>query len=456
MLKDIPLVSVIVPYYNGRKFIREAVQSILNQTYPNIEIIVVDDASPEPEDAVYIKRLSDELAFKLIVHPTNKGPGQTMADAVEASHGEYIAELSQDDLFKPKKIERQMIELKERRLDAVYAVGDILEESSGRIRKRNTAETSKIIRSGEAIMYLKTQNLACISIQGLLAKRSVFEKDIIPIWREFLLDDWPVNIRLFEKYKVGFMEEPLWTGRSHETNTSRHIWKWFGPQIEVAARMAPMDLKAEAVGGRIGSMARRMLKQNDNTHAIIRLALGTLMLTESPEQHKKAFRVLDKLTPRDKNHIIKTKCQRLKESLNGLSSPSVQSFCTKTITWDNLGKEIAAVTAAGDPINRIGEIGKIFIRLAKECLSEGTNGQTELAVRTALAGIIMVEAGEDENSGTKILSSCASGGIRQLISRKIKLMKSQSGFNLKSVFLLRSLFLLVTCLPILLFLSLGI
>jgi len=308
----------------------------------------------------------------------------------------------------------------------------------------------------KAAHFLKLQNLHGISLQGLLAKRSVFEKDIIPIWRDFLLDDWPVHIRLFEKYKVGFMEEPLWTGRSHETNTSRHIWKWFGPQIEVAARMAPMDLKAEAVGGRIGSMARRMLKQNDNTHAIIRLALGTLMLTESPEQHKKAFRVLDKLTPRDKNHIIKTKCQRLKESLNGLSSPSVQSFCTKTITWDNLGKEIAAVTAAGDPINRIGEIGKIFIRLAKECLSEGTNGQTELAVRTALAGIIMVEAGEDENSGTKILSSCASGGIRQLISRKIKLMKSQSGFNLKSVFLLRSLFLLVTCLPILLFLSLGI
>ncbi|HOK95978.1 MAG TPA: glycosyltransferase family 2 protein [Anaerohalosphaeraceae bacterium] len=451
-----PLVSVLVPYYNGRRYIREAIFSILNQTYPNIEIIVVDDASPNHDESDYIRKFAVEMGINLLVHSENKGIGPTLADAFEVTCGEFITGLSQDDLYKPEKIEKQVRYLEENNLDAVYAVGDILQQTTGRLYQRDTTKTSQFIRSGKAAHFLKLQNLYGISLQGLLAKRSVFEKDIIPIWRDFLLDDWPVHIRLFEKYKVGFMEEPLWTGRSHETNTSRHIWKWFGPQIEVAARMAPMDLKAEAVGGRIGSMARRMLKQNDNTHAIIRLALGTLMLTESPEQHKKAFRVLDKLTPRDKNHIIKTKCQRLKESLNGLSSPSVQSFCTKTITWDNLGKEIAAVTAAGDPINRIGEIGKIFIRLAKECLSEGTNGQTELAVRTALAGIIMVEAGEDENSGTKILSSCASGGIRQLISRKIKLMKSQSGFNLKSVFLLRSLFLLVTCLPILLFLSLGI
>lgn len=442
MLKDIPLVSVIVPYYNGRKFIREAVQSILNQTYPNIEIIVVDDASPEPEDAVYIKRLSDELAFKLIVHPTNKGPGQTMADAVEASHGEYIAELSQDDLFKPKKIERQMIELKERRLDAVYAVGDILEESSGRIRKRNTAETSKIIRSGEAIKYLKTQNLACISIQGLLAKRSVFEKDIIPIWREFLLDDWPVNIRLFEKYNVGFIEEPLWTGRTHKANTSRNIWKWLGPQIEVVARLAPIDAKAEGIGNRIGSMARRLLKQKGDMQDIIRLGLAALMLTETPEQYKKVLGVLDKIPLREKRTIIELKIQRIKEAVNTSGVSTLMPQSGEKATWDNLGKQITTIAASCPQANRVDEIGKVFIRLANECLLEETWSSAENAVKTALAGIILVKSSEAETAGLKLLGLCVSNGLQQVVNKKLNLLKSQSRFNIKSILSFINLFLL--------------
>ncbi|UCF16533.1 MAG: glycosyltransferase family 2 protein, partial [Phycisphaerales bacterium] len=306
-----PLVSVIIPYYNGRRFVREALESILSQTHDNIEIVVVDDASPDKGDSDYVEKLADEFGFKLIRHSTNKGIGHTLADAVEASSGDFIAELSQDDLYKPQKIERQLDELMNNDLDAVYAAGDVLYQDGGQYRDRNTAKTKEIIESGTAVERLRIQNLPCISMQGLLAKRSVFEKDVIGIWREYLLDDWPVNIRLFERYRVGFIEDPLWTSRTHGQNTSVNICKWLGPQIEVVARMAPDHLKAEAVGNRISSMARRLLKQQANSDQIIRLAFAGLMLTESRQQYTKAKRVLDKIPSRKRKAIAASKAEFL-------------------------------------------------------------------------------------------------------------------------------------------------
>ncbi len=82
-----------MPYYNGRKFMREAVCSVAEQTYRNIEIVVVNDASPDKEDCSYIERLSKELGFKLIAHETNRGICQAMISGVNAAKGEYIAEL---------------------------------------------------------------------------------------------------------------------------------------------------------------------------------------------------------------------------------------------------------------------------------------------------------------------------------------------------------------------------
>ena len=176
---DLPLVSVLMPYYNGREFISDAVESVLNQTYGNIEIIIVDDASPREADSEYMEKFSADKGIRLIKHTVNKGIGESLADAYAASAGEYVAELSQDDLYKPEKIERQLKELVDKNLDAVYAAGDIVYRNSGRRAKRNTVKTMSIIESGNAPERLRLQNLDCLSLQGLLAKRSVFEDDIV-------------------------------------------------------------------------------------------------------------------------------------------------------------------------------------------------------------------------------------------------------------------------------------
>ena len=420
-----------MPYYNGRRFVRDALQSLLSQTYGNIEIVVVNDASPDKEDCDYIGKLSDEIGFRLVEHSTNKGIGQTMADAVEASSGDFIAELSQDDLYKAEKIERQMDELTKKELDAVYAAGDVLYQDSGELKSRNTAKTKRIIEAGVAAERLRVQNLPCISMQGLLAKRSVFERDIIPIWREYLLDDWPVNIRLFERYKVGFIEDPLWTSRAHGRNTSEKIWKWLGPQIEVVARMAPEHLKAEGVGNRLSSMARRLCKQGGSSEEIIRLAFAGLMLTESRQQYKKAARVLDKVPFKERKAIAGSKAELLQSILRPAQEEAKRQRSTGT-DWKNLGRNIAEILSTHEGGRKLNEIARVFSSLAGNILSE--DGSPRQVVRVALASLMLMYDRQDEMTTVSLLRSVPAEDKNGLVSRKKRILRARSRLTLKSLF----------------------
>jgi glycosyltransferase involved in cell wall biosynthesis len=95
--------SVVIPAYNGARFLGEAIQSVLGQTYPNIELIVVDDVSTD--NTAGIVRQFDDSRIKYILHDKNKGAIAARYTGSRASKGDFIAFLDQDDLFHPAKIE---------------------------------------------------------------------------------------------------------------------------------------------------------------------------------------------------------------------------------------------------------------------------------------------------------------------------------------------------------------
>jgi len=101
-----PLVSVIIPTYNMDRYVLEAVDSALSQTYKPLEIIVVDDGSA---DTTY-SRLTPYIEQGNIsyVFQENKGLATTRNTGIREAHGEYIAFLDADDLFLPRKIEQQV------------------------------------------------------------------------------------------------------------------------------------------------------------------------------------------------------------------------------------------------------------------------------------------------------------------------------------------------------------
>jgi glycosyltransferase involved in cell wall biosynthesis len=98
-----PTVSVIIPAYNQADYLGEAIQSVLDQTYPNFELIIVNDASPDHTDEV-VKQY-DDPRLKYIVHQQNRHLAATRNTGIRASTGEIIALLDADDRFHPKKLE---------------------------------------------------------------------------------------------------------------------------------------------------------------------------------------------------------------------------------------------------------------------------------------------------------------------------------------------------------------
>jgi glycosyltransferase involved in cell wall biosynthesis len=99
-----PLVSCIVPVFNGERFLAEALQSILDQTHQPVEVIVVDDGSTDDTPSV-VAAFGDRVRY---FHQNNAGPAAARNRGIEESRGEFIAFLDADDLWEKTKLERQL------------------------------------------------------------------------------------------------------------------------------------------------------------------------------------------------------------------------------------------------------------------------------------------------------------------------------------------------------------
>ena len=102
-------VSVIIPFYNGVEWLGEAVQSILDQTYKNIEIIVVNDGSPETITP-FLEKYGDKIIYR---HQENQGSAAARNLGLTLATGEYIAYEDSDDIWLPTKLEKQIAFMEE-------------------------------------------------------------------------------------------------------------------------------------------------------------------------------------------------------------------------------------------------------------------------------------------------------------------------------------------------------
>lgn len=109
--KSTPLVSVIMIFYNAEKFIHEAIESVLSQTYPHWELVLVDDGSSDGSTEIaraYAQRHPDQILYVEHPHHRNLGMSSSRNLGIESSRGEYIAFLDADDVYLPQKLEKQV------------------------------------------------------------------------------------------------------------------------------------------------------------------------------------------------------------------------------------------------------------------------------------------------------------------------------------------------------------
>ena len=99
-----PLISVIIPTYNRPHYLKQAIASVVQQTYTNIEIIVSDDCSPEHPQSI-IDAFQD-ARIRLRRNPTNLGIGLNATYAFKEAQGKYVASLNDDDVWQPNFLEK--------------------------------------------------------------------------------------------------------------------------------------------------------------------------------------------------------------------------------------------------------------------------------------------------------------------------------------------------------------
>ena len=104
-----PLVTIIIPVYNGEKYVKYAIESALGQTYKNIEILVINDGSIDNSDAI-IKPYTDRVRY---IKKENGGVSSALNMALHEMKGVWLSWLSHDDMYLPSKIEKQVMRLNE-------------------------------------------------------------------------------------------------------------------------------------------------------------------------------------------------------------------------------------------------------------------------------------------------------------------------------------------------------
>lgn len=132
------LVSVVLPSYNYDKYISEAIESVLNQTFSDLELIIIDDYSTDTSREIIkgYKEKDDRIRF--IFHEKNEGMARTYNDGIFSAKGKYIAILDSDDLWDLKKLEKQVKILEKDENLIVWSDGDLIDAKGNFLGKTFT------------------------------------------------------------------------------------------------------------------------------------------------------------------------------------------------------------------------------------------------------------------------------------------------------------------------------
>jgi teichuronic acid biosynthesis glycosyltransferase TuaG len=153
-----------MPYYKKELYVSESVQSILNQSYTNFELILVND---DTENKNFINKISNfDQRIRLIHNDKNLGAGLSRNKAIVHSKGEYIAFCDSDDLWKKNKLELQLNFMKKFNLNFSFTSYDIIDENNKFI---------KIRKAPNFVDFKKLRNSCDIGLSTIIAKKNIFK-----------------------------------------------------------------------------------------------------------------------------------------------------------------------------------------------------------------------------------------------------------------------------------------
>jgi glycosyltransferase involved in cell wall biosynthesis len=216
VIKNQPLVSVIMPVYNCELYIKESIDSILNQSYKNIELIIIDDGSKDKSSDIVTSY--EDKRIKFIKNKNNKGVSATRNVGLKTAEGKYVAIMDADDISSLKRIEKQVKFLEEN--DEYGLIGG----HYVRFEVKPFLNKKKLIKHS----LISEQNRVKINFLGSFASSTVMMKNCLIIKHKLFFDtklkvaeDFDFWRRIGKYSKVTNIDEILLYYRYHSNNTMK-------------------------------------------------------------------------------------------------------------------------------------------------------------------------------------------------------------------------------------------
>jgi glycosyltransferase involved in cell wall biosynthesis len=213
------LVTIITANYNGSQYLAKAINSVLNQSYPFIEHVIVDDGSTD-DSARLIKSFGDkDSRIKPILLPQNRGVARARNVGIENSTGKYIAFLDADDMWVPEKVEKQVAVFRQHPNAGLVVTDALSIDENDQILKNK--KNRKKTREGVVSLYDYIAGKCHLSINAM-TRRECLEKTGLFNPNYVIGEDYELWMRITREYEYYYLKEPLHLYRFHRNNATRN------------------------------------------------------------------------------------------------------------------------------------------------------------------------------------------------------------------------------------------
>ncbi len=203
-----PLVSVVCVCYNHERFVGEAINSVLIQTYPNVELVVVDNSSTDGSVTKIRSALTSSVDTKVIISNSNQGNCKAFNEGFKKTVGDFIIDLSADDVLSPQRIEKGIANFQ--RHDSLTGVNftdaELIDESGNGLGFHSDRFPHTTIPEGD--IYLDVLSRYFINSPTMMIRRTVLEK-LGGFDETLAYEDFDLLIRSARDFRFSYIPEPL-------------------------------------------------------------------------------------------------------------------------------------------------------------------------------------------------------------------------------------------------------
>lgn len=238
-----PLVSVVIPCYNHEQFVQDSIQSVIDQTYENIELIIIDDGSKD-NSVLKIQEMIESCKKRFIRFEfrsrANIGLSATLNEALEWCEGKYFSSIASDDQMLNYKTSMQVKYLeKHDRSVAVFGAVQLIDENDQKLEK--IASKARSYSFEDIIMH--RHNL--LAPTQMIRKKTI--EDVDGYNANLFIEDWYMWLLLSRKGEIFSMNETFALYRQHDSNISKNLIKMHEGRLKVLKEFQEYKYYTEAV-----------------------------------------------------------------------------------------------------------------------------------------------------------------------------------------------------------------